>query len=211
MPKLGKLNLDSIRGPELIPAGKYIARLVDVEDMVSQSGKDMWKWSWDIVSGEHAGRSIMSFTIVQQGENLISLKQHLEAFGFKGDISGVDTDKLLGKTAVLIVVKGKRKDRNGGPDIETSNVNNVLEYKKAGVKAQAAPADDEDEDEDAPAPQAAKKPAPAPVADDDEDEDAPQVTNASEGQSDDDEKPASKKGKKQAPVEEDEDDELPVL
>lgn len=203
MPKLGNLNLDKIKGPEMVPPGKYLCRLMDVEAMTSRSGKDMWKWSWEIAQGEFASRSLVSFTLVGPNDNLISLKQHLEAFGFRGDIGGVDTDSLIGSHAFLITVKGTMKDQNGGPDRETVNVQSVQEYKKPKPAASAPIADDDEDEDEAPKAPAAKA-RPVPQDDDDDEEqtgEEPQPKPKSKGKA----APAP------APEAEDEDDELPVL
>lgn len=205
MPKLGKLNLDAIQPPAQLPAGKYTARLVDVVDGQSRSNKEMWTWSWEIIGGEFSGKQIKSFTLVEAGENLISLRQHLEAFGFSGQLSGVDTDKLIGKSAILVLVKGKRKDPNTNKEIEVTNVQSVHPYKKAAPVAAAPVNDDDDEDEDLNIVKKAKA-KPAPV-DDDEDE---EVTKSKTEDTDEDE-PETKPSRKAKKVDEEEDDELPIL
>lgn len=213
MPKLGKLNLDKIQPPASLPAGRYTARLMDVTDGQSRSNKEMWTWTWEISTGEFAGKQIKSFTLTEAGENLISLRQHLEAFGFSGELNGVDTDKLLGKTAILVLVKGKRKDQNTGKDVEVTNVQNVVAYKKAAPVV-ADDGDDDDDEDDAPVAKPAK---PVPASDDDDDEDDAPTTQASTETSDGDdgddadeeETPPAKTSRKRKPATDE--DELPVL
>lgn len=100
MPKL-RVNLDKLRSFGALPAGEYVCRLTAVTEGESQRGNAMWIWDWTVDQGIHSGGSLRTWTVTE-GENQGALKDHLIALGFSGKAS-VDTDKLLGKRALLSV------------------------------------------------------------------------------------------------------------
>jgi len=121
------MNLNDIPdGPAGINPGKYIAKLTDVIEEESQSsGQPTLVWYWEIVSSADGDRSfegkeIKSWTSLQE-QALFGLKNHLEAFGESGDVD-VETDKYIGKKAVLVVGKNKYKSKRTGEDVEGSKI-----------------------------------------------------------------------------------------
>ena len=143
------VNLDEVdlNDFEIIPAGKYLARVNDIVEQESNSGNPMLVWNWDIIGGEHAGAGLKSYTSLQD-HALFGLKQHLEAFNVIGDISDFEMDALIGKTAKITVTKNVIVNRDSGEDMEVNRVTKVYAATPtapgtaapAAVPAAAAPA-----------------------------------------------------------------------
>lgn len=133
------LNLDDVGNTfTIIEPGRYPARVVDIEEKESSTGNPMLAWSWELEGGDYSGREIMSFTSLQD-HALFGLKEHLEAFGISGEVD-IDTDKLIGKTAMLTVVKAKTRSKNTGEEIEVNRVNLVSPMAAKRAAATAPPA-----------------------------------------------------------------------
>ena len=134
------LNLDDVGNTfTIIEPGRYPARVVDIEEKESSTGNPMLVWSWELegVDG-HVGQEIKSFTSLQD-HALFGLKQHLEAFGISGEVD-LDTDKLIGKTAVLTIAKAKTRSKNTGEEIEVNRINLVSPMAAKRAAATAPPA-----------------------------------------------------------------------
>lgn len=133
------LNLDDVGSSfTIIEPGRYPARVVDIEEKESSTGNPMLVWSWELEGGVYSGQEIKSFTSLQD-HALFGLKQHLEAFGISGEVD-IDTDKLIGKTAMLTIVKAKTRSRNTGEEIEVNRVNLVSPMAAKRAAATAPPA-----------------------------------------------------------------------
>jgi hypothetical protein len=146
-----KYNLDEIKDFAVAP-GRHRARLVKVEQTLSQQGKPMLTWHWKIVSGPEKGSEIKSWTSLVENA-LSNLKNHLEAFGLSGQVNK-DTSALIGKYVILVV--GTRVGVNrSGDEQEFSNVMTVrpdgevvAPKGKTSKKNRVVEEDGEDEDED---------------------------------------------------------------
>ena len=133
------LNLDDVGSSfTIIEPGRYPARVVDIEEKESSTGNPMLVWSWELEGGDYSGQEIRSFTSLQD-HALFGLKQHLEAFGISGEVD-IDTDKLIGKTAMLTITKTKTRSRNTGEEIEVNRVNLVSPMTAKRAAAMAPPA-----------------------------------------------------------------------
>ena len=133
------LNLDDVGNTfTIIEPGRYPARVVDIEEKESSTGNPMLAWSWELEGGDYSGREIMSFTSLQD-HALFGLKEHLEAFGISGEVD-LDTDKLIGKTAMLTITKTKTRSKNTGEEIEVNRVNLVSPMAAKRAAAAALPA-----------------------------------------------------------------------
>ena len=136
------VNLDEVdlNDFEIIPAGKYLAKVSDIVEQESSSGNPMLVWDWSIIGGEHAGVGLKSYTSLQD-HALFGLKGHLEAFKVIGDISDFEMDALIGKTAMLTVTKNTIVNRDSGEDMDVNRITKVLAAIAPGVKtATPAPA-----------------------------------------------------------------------
>lgn len=137
MPRI-KVNLDEISDTfALLEPGKYVAKLVDVEEQESSKGNDMLVWIWEIPEGEYRGKQLKSYTVLME-DNLRGLKEHLQAFGLKGTVD-FNTDKLINKKAKLTVSVAKVKSRETGEDMEVNRVVRV-DVLKANGNSGSSPA-----------------------------------------------------------------------
>lgn len=133
------LNLDDVGSSfTIIEPGRYPARVVDIEEKESSTGNPMLAWSWELEGGDYSGREIKSFTSLQD-HALFGLKQHLEAFGISGEVD-IDTDRLIGKTAMLTITKTKTRSKNTGEEIEVNRVSLVSPMAAKRAAAMAPPA-----------------------------------------------------------------------
>ena len=135
------LNLDDVGSSfTIIEPGRYPARVVDIEEKESSTGNPMLVWSWELEGGDYSGQEIKSFTSLQD-HALFGLKQHLEAFGVSGEVD-IDTDKLIGKTAMLTITKAKTRSKKTGEEIEVNRINLVSPMAAKRAAATALPAAD---------------------------------------------------------------------
>jgi len=133
------LNLDDVGNTfTIIEPGRYPARVVDIEEKESSTGNPMLAWSWELEGGDYSGREIMSFTSLQD-HALFGLKEHLEAFGISGEVD-IDTDKLIGKTAMLTIAKVKTRSKHTGEEIEVNRISLVSPMAAKRAAATAPPA-----------------------------------------------------------------------
>ena len=125
-----RVNLDDI--PDFVSPdpGKHRAKVLEVTEDVSSAGNDMLVWKWEVIEGESEGRTINSYTSLLD-EALGGLKTHLKAFGFDGEVD-VDTRKIHGKTAQIVVTRRKYRDKETGEEKEGTSVANVLPDGGAG-------------------------------------------------------------------------------
>lgn len=116
-PKL-TINLDGIPDIGIMPEpGKHRAKLVSCEEDVSQSsGNDMYVWLWEVIAGDSIGRRIKSYTTLAE-DALGGLKMHFKAFGVPdGEEVDVDTDEFVDRTAIILCVSSKYRDRDSGEE-----------------------------------------------------------------------------------------------
>jgi len=147
MPKI-KVNLadiDSDGTPSAIKVapGRWKAELVECKAEESRAGNDMFVWYWEISEGPSKGEEIRSYTSLLD-HALYGLKEHLVAFGSPPDADlDINTDKLVGRSAYLIIGTRKTRSEDTGDEIEVSTVNGVSSSKTASKK-------DDDEEESRP-------------------------------------------------------------
>jgi len=123
------VNLDGVGEPrEIIEPGRYKAKVIEIEPKDSQSGNPMLVWTWQLQDGSEA--EIRSYTSLQE-HALFGLKAHLTAFGLEteGELD-FDTDKLVGKVAVLVVTKEQIKSRDSDDMIDVNRVKAVYKAEK---------------------------------------------------------------------------------
>ncbi len=58
MPRIDFSQVDDIQDFSPLPAGKYLCRLVGVEEASTQHGDEMWKLRFEVLKGPYAGRLI---------------------------------------------------------------------------------------------------------------------------------------------------------
>jgi hypothetical protein len=123
------LNLDEVGTKfEVLEAGRYRAKVTEIEEKDSSKGNPMLVWTWEIVDGEFAGKEIRSYASLQD-HALFGLKEHLTAFGYDGEIE-VDTEKLTGKIAIIVVTKEEIENKDKSGTIEVNRVKSVYKLEK---------------------------------------------------------------------------------
>lgn len=144
-----RVNMDEIPDFVSMEPGKARSKLLEVTEEVSAAGNDMFVWKWEGVEGENEGRTINSYTSLLD-DALGNLKTHLKAFGYSGEVD-VDTRKLYGKTALLVVISRKYRDRDSGEEREGASVANVLpDSKTPAAKPRVGARVQRDSDDDIP-------------------------------------------------------------
>lgn len=112
---------------EILPKGKYVIHLFDVDLKKTQKKDDMYVLILKVAEGEHKGRQLF-FNLPVMPQTMWKIKETLEAFGVEVPKStfSIDFDELLGKKAVAIVdhreYQGKdREDVTGLQPYEGGN------------------------------------------------------------------------------------------
>lgn len=141
-----KVNTDEIKDAfQVIPIGRYDAKLIDVEEGDSSRGNPMLTWYWEVVDGEYTGAELRSYTVLE-GDGRARLKEHLAAFGISGEVN-MNTSKLIGKKVTLDVSTRLVDSRNNpGEKREVNQVARVLklEGKSRNLRRSEAPPDDDE-------------------------------------------------------------------
>lgn len=139
MPKLSPENAKKVGEAEggtsfeVMPEGKYRARLIDVESTKSSKGSPMWVWKFEVeFPNEHSGRWLWERTAIQEN-TMWKLNQVFGAFGVPAD---TDTDDMIGRSVDLMVAqKVAEKGKMAG-----KLVNEISEFLPASGGGEAAPA-----------------------------------------------------------------------
>lgn len=147
MPRIKVNTADLPEGPSMVEAGRWRARLMDLDDTESRAGNRMLVPTWRIADGPSKGQTIKSYAVLEPEENAWNFQQLLVAFGHEKGT--VDTDEWIGEYARLSIVHEPNQNGVGS----RSNV--------------AFVAPDEDDEEEAP------KTGRRAVADEDEEEEPP--------------------------------------
>lgn len=120
-----------------LPDGDYRARITGAQFRRSKNGEPMLTWDFDVIGGEHAGRTIQKNTVVKE-TTLGIIKSDLAFLGITArPLSAVrpHLEKVIGVTIDL------RLQTNTGKD--GKEYSNTYFQKIAGAKG-SAPAADED-------------------------------------------------------------------
>ena len=141
MPRI-KVNLGEIEsgGFAQVEPGKWRAELVDCEEQESRAGNPMLVWTWEVKEGPSEGSTIKNFTSLQD-HALFGYKETVTALGVPDDYEEeLDTDRLIGREAILTIGTRKDRDRNTGEEREFASVNRVDSAEGAGGKKAPAAA-----------------------------------------------------------------------
>ena len=132
-------NLADMPENDIVPPGKYLAKLIEIEEATSKSGNKMLVCTWQIMSAKCKGRKLVHY---------ISLQEHmkdrvgrvLKALGYKGKVN-LKISELLGKKACLEVTKKVVSDKDSGDGDEYARISKIL----PASKFQEGPDNDEDD------------------------------------------------------------------
>lgn len=113
MPKIDFSKVNDVQDFTPLPAGRYLARLVGIEEASTQHGDEMWKLRFEVVDGPHAGRFIF--------DNLVFSDAAMKRVKLICSRLGLDVSKelelspetLKGRTARLTVEVEPYEDQEG--------------------------------------------------------------------------------------------------
>lgn len=103
-------NLEDVSSTfEPIPAGTYIARIVDVELKKSSKGNDMLSVKWTVIDGPMEGKNFFDNVVLSVEWKV---KQYAELIGVESG-NELDTEDLIGAEATVTLEVKDRTDGNG--------------------------------------------------------------------------------------------------
>ncbi len=145
MPRIDFSQVDDIQDFSPLPAGKYLCRLVGVEEASTQHGDEMWKLRFEVLKGPYAGRLIF--------DNLVFSDAALKRAKLICSRLGLDVSKELdltpetikGRVATLTVEVEPYEDAEGRT--KQRNVVPFAGYERASESDPAPAAVGEDDDE----------------------------------------------------------------
>lgn len=219
MGRTKKLDFTGVESFARCSEGVHTAKLIEIEEAVTQAGDDMLKATFEVTSGQDKGcRVFDNFTLSDKA--LWKLKQFLVAAGVKADGKvAIDLDRLIGKVCDITVT---HEEYNGVTRARISDYQKLIKPAKAADMEDYDEIEEDDEEEveevkpakkakpaPAPAKTAKAKPAPEPVEeeededwdDDEEEEEAPPAKPAKKT------KPEPKAKPKAKPAEDEDEDE----
>lgn len=147
MPKIDFGHVDDVQDFSPLPAGKYLCRLIGIEEASTQHGDEMWKLRFEVIKGPYAGRLIF--------DNLVFSEAALKRAKLICSRLGLDVSKELdlspelikGRVGILTVEVEPYEDSEGRT--KQRNVVPFAGYERAS-ESDAAPAgageDDSEED-----------------------------------------------------------------
>jgi len=122
MPKIDFSHVDDVQDFSPVPAGKYLCRLVGIEEASTQHGDEMWRLRFEIIKGPSAGRLIFDNLVFSEAA-LKRVKLICSRLGF--DVSkelDLTPELIKGRVAILTVdtesyedAEGRKKQRNTVP------------------------------------------------------------------------------------------------
>jgi len=122
MPKVDFGHIDDLQDFTPLPAGKYLCKLIGIEEARTQYDDEMWKLKFQVSDGQHAGRFIFDNLVFSEAA-LKRAKLICSRLGL--DVSGemdLTPEMLKNRTCHLTVQteeyeddEGRRKMRNVVP------------------------------------------------------------------------------------------------
>jgi hypothetical protein len=142
-----RIDFTGVENYGRISEGYHKVKIAKVDEGSSQSGNDMLRVTFEVISGEDKGGKVFeNYTLIDTA--LWKLKGLLQAIGMKADGRvQIDLDRMVGKTLEILV---SHEEYNGQLRARVSETN------KIGSKSASETDEDEDDDEDIDEP---KKPA----------------------------------------------------
>jgi len=112
-----KINFAAVKGIEPIPAGNYLASIIDVKEGMSKTQNIKFDVQWKVEGGPFDGRRIFD-TWSFHPDAQFRVKAYLKALGWDSTFSGdVTPAELVGKTATIVVTidVSTQTDESGDP------------------------------------------------------------------------------------------------
>lgn len=134
MPKVDFSHIDDVQDFTPLPAGKYLCKLVEVEEANTQYGDEMWKLRFQVIEGKHTGRYVFDNMVFSEA----AIKRVKLICGRLGlNVSGeldLTPDLIKNRSCYLTVQTEEYEDDEGN-----RKMRNVVPF--AGYdRADAAPA-----------------------------------------------------------------------
>ncbi len=149
MPKVDFSHIDDVQDFTPIPAGKYLCKLVEIEEATTQYGDEMWKMRFQVVEGKHTGRYVFDNLVFSEAA-LKRVKLVCARLGLNvaGELD-LTPELLKNRTCFLTVQTEEYEDDEGKQKMR--NVVPFAGYESAGAQPVAAAASAGEESEDPPA------------------------------------------------------------
>ena len=138
MPKLDFSQIDDVQDFSPIPPGKYLCKLVDVEESKTQNDDEMWNVRFEVIEGEQKGRAVFDRLVFSQAA-IKRVKLICSRLGL--DVSGplnLTPETVKGRTCFLTVQIEEYLDEEENP--KKRNVVPFAGYEKADKAAASAAA-----------------------------------------------------------------------
>jgi hypothetical protein len=150
MPKVDFSHVEDVQDFSPIPAGKYLCKLVEIEEATTQYGDEMWKMRFQVVEGKHTGRYVFDNLVFSEAA-LKRVKLICSRLGLNvGGELDLKPTMLKDRTCFLTVQTESYEDDEGNE--KHRNVVPFAGYDLSnGANAAPAPATPGEESDDHPA------------------------------------------------------------
>ena len=135
MPKINFEEIEDVQDFTPIPSGRYLCKLVEVEESKTQYDDEMWNVRFEVIEGEHKGRAVFDRMIFSQAA-IKRVKLICSRLGL--DVSGpmnLTPEMVKGKTCYIAVQIEEYLDE--GKNAKKRNVVPFAGYEKADKSAPA--------------------------------------------------------------------------
>ena len=114
MPKVNFKNVDETQQFKVIPEGDYVAEIVKVEELKTKNDDDMWKVQFKVIEGEHAGTSVTTFLVFNEGGygNIKKLYKEIGGFDLAKSHNCIPSD-IEGEKLIITVAIGEYTNKEG--------------------------------------------------------------------------------------------------
>lgn len=136
MPKLDFSQIEDVQDFAPIPPGKYLCRLVEVEESKTQNDDEMWNVRFEVIEGDQKGRAVFDRLVFSQAA-IKRVKLICSRLGL--DVSGslnLTPELVKGKTCYLNVQIEEYLDEEENP--KKRNVVPFAGYERADKAAAPA-------------------------------------------------------------------------
>ena len=95
-----------------VPAGKYLAEIVNIKTRRSKDGHDLIMWEFSVIEGEYEGCKFIKFSAVKEGTSMGWLKKDLKTCGIQPKTLAEMRERL--KDLLELRVEVNRVEGKGG-------------------------------------------------------------------------------------------------
>jgi hypothetical protein len=113
MPKVDFTHIDDVQDFTPIPPGRYLCKLVEIEEATTQYGDEMWKMRFQVVEGKHNGRFVFDNLVFSEAA-LKRVKLICSRLGLNvGGELDLTPEMLKNRTCYLTVQTEEYEDDEG--------------------------------------------------------------------------------------------------